>query len=70
MAPTVTICAETLETLVQAAFEWRQELVGYVIPASHDFGDEESAESQDEQAGEISAAIDLAHDLITESRKD
>lgn len=56
-AVTVTIDAETLETLTHAAGCWRQELQEYIIPASQQFEDSESAQSQQAEAEAIAEAM-------------
>lgn len=70
MTVTVTISIDALETLMQAAGEWSAELTNYIAPASYDFGDEESGESQEQQATEINRAFGLAYNLIEEATED
>lgn len=60
----VVIDSEILEELLDPAARWSEELVNYIAPASHDFGDEESAESQEGQAESIERAITTAAALI------
>lgn len=57
----ITIDAETLETITCAAEHWRHELQEYIIPASRQFDDPESAESQQAEAEAISRALAVAH---------
>lgn len=52
----VEIDRKTLETLIDAAGEWARELSDHIAPASHDFGDIDSAESQEEEARDIRTA--------------
>lgn len=70
MSGTVTISISALEVLMQGASEWADELSCHIAPASRDFGDEESAESQEEQAREIDRAFGLAYDLIREAERE
>lgn len=60
-AVTVTVDAESLETLTHAAGCWRQELQEYIIPASQQFEDLESAQSQQAEAEAIAEALADAH---------
>lgn len=60
-AVTVTIDAEALEMLTHAAGCWRQELQEYIIPASQQFEDSESAQTQQAEAEAIAEAIVDAH---------
>lgn len=62
-----TIDAALLGLLVDAANEWSCELTGHIAPASREFGDTESAESQEEQAEEIDSAVRRANDAILEA---
>lgn len=70
MTKTVTISADALYTLIDGASEWSNELAYHIAPASHDFGDTESAESQEEQSREIDRAITLARKQIEEATED
>ena len=67
MTVTVTVSIDALVTLLQAASEWSEELACHIAPASRDFGDDESAESQEEQSREIDRAFTLATELIEEA---
>ena len=49
--------AEALEVVIDAALNWQNELLEYIAPASEQFDDEESAESQRDTADEIDEAI-------------
>jgi hypothetical protein len=49
--------AEALEVVIDAAWNWANELTEYIAPASEEFDDEESAEGQRTQADEIEEAI-------------
>lgn len=51
--------AEALEIVLDAAWNWANELTEYIAPASEDFDDEESAESQYDAADEIAEAVAL-----------
>lgn len=66
----VTISIKTLATLMEAAGEWSEELTNHIAPASYDFGDDESGESQEEQARDINRAFGLAYDLIREAERE
>lgn len=59
-----TIDAALLGLLVDAANEWSYELTGHIAPASREFGDNESAEAQEEQAEEIDSAARRANAAI------
>ena len=61
----VIIDKDTLEELMQGASEWANELSQHIAPASRDFGDDESAESQEQQAAGISMAVEAARHAIT-----
>lgn len=50
---TVTISSEDLDVLASAASHWCDELHTYIIPASEEAKDRESAESQESEAQEI-----------------
>lgn len=50
---------EALEVLISAAEHWRDELLEYIAPASEQFDDEDSAESQYQEANEIDKAISM-----------
>ena len=69
MSGTVTISISALEVLMQSASEWADELSCHIAPASRDFGDDESAESQEEQSRNIDDAFKLASELIAEAQK-
>ncbi|WP_152346622.1 hypothetical protein [Brevibacterium sp. CFH 10365] len=69
MSRTVSISIDKLWTLIDAANEWSCELDGHIAPASRGFGDDESAESQEQQAAEIDAAITYANTAIIEAQK-
>jgi len=49
--------AEALEVVIDAALNWQNELLEYIAPASEQFDDEESADSQRDNADEIDEAI-------------
>lgn len=48
---------EALQVVVDAADYWARELVDYIAKASEDWGDDESAQSQRDNAEEIWEAI-------------
>lgn len=58
---TVTINSEDLDVLAVAASHWCNELYNYIIPASYDAEDRESAESQECEAQEIQDVLAWAH---------
>lgn len=47
-----------LDNVLDAAGSWANELTEYIAPASEQFEDEESAQNQQAQADEITAAVD------------
>lgn len=49
--------AEALAVVIDAAWNWANELTEYIAPASEQFDDEESAEAQRDNADEIEEAI-------------
>lgn len=50
---------EALAVVIDAAWNWANELTEYIAPASEDFGDEESADVQLSEADKIADAISL-----------
>ena len=55
---------EALEVLFHAAAHWADELTEYIIPASEDFDDEESAEGQRQEADDIAEALALLREEV------
>lgn len=49
--------AADLEKLTDAAASWAAELTDYIIPASREVGDDDSAESQELERDELQAAL-------------
>ena len=50
---------EALQEVMDAADCWARELVDYIAPASEDFGDDESAQNQRQNADDIWEAIKI-----------
>lgn len=69
MSNQVSVDIGTLETLMEAAREWAEELVMHIAPASVEFGDSESAESQVDQSNDIARAYERVAFLISDTRK-
>lgn len=70
LSKTVSVDIGTLEALMEAAREWAEELVMHIAPASVEFGDSESAESQVDQSNDIARAYERVAFIIEEATED